>query len=164
MVEWRKILEFPNYSVSDIGHVLNDETDKEMVLHRNQRGIVNVSLSRGCKQYKRSVTVLVAKAFVKTARSLTFDTPINLDGDRSNNRAENLVWRPRWHAVEYYRQFEQPTKMSIRHWVEEVKTGEVYESSWDAAIRNGLLDKDVVEAIAKRTYVRPTFQVFRIRR
>lgn len=161
MIEWRKILEFPNYSVSNTGLVHNDDTGYDLTLHVNQRGIVNVSLSKGKMQYKRSVTVLVAKAFVRTARSRTFDTPINLDGDRTNNNADNIVWRPRWHATDYYRQFSEPQE-SINRSIVDVKTGIVYASSWHAAITNGLLDRDIVLAIDNRTYTRPTFQVFRI--
>lgn len=159
--EWRTILQFPSYSVSSTGLVRNDESEKVMKLHVNQRGIVNVSFNKGGKQYKRSVAVLVATAFVTTARPLTFDTPINLDGDRFNNHVENLVWRPRWHATEYFRQFRIP-RQSINHPIQEVKTEEEFESSWYAAIRYGLLDYDIVQAIANATYARPTFQRFRI--
>lgn len=163
---WREIHEFPGYSVSTTGLVRNDDFGKDhsvrlMTQHVNQRGIVNVSFNRRGRQYKRSVTVLVAKAFVKTARSLAFDTPINLDGDRHNNCVENILWRPRWHATEYFHQFWEPRK-SIELPIQEVKTGEVFHSSWEAALRFGLLDYDIVQAIANATYARPTFQRFRI--
>jgi hypothetical protein len=159
--EWREILEFPNYSVSNTGLVRNEETGREMVRHVNQRGIENVSFNRRGRQYKRSVTVLVANAFIRAARSLSFDTPINLDGDRLNNCADNLLWRPRWHATEYFQQFREP-RLSIEHEIQEYKTGEVFKSSWEAALRFGLLDTDIVQAIANATYARPTFQRFRV--
>jgi hypothetical protein len=164
--EWREILEFPGYSVSNTGLVRNEDFGKDheirmMTQHVNQRGIANVSFNRRGRQYKRSVAVLVAKAFITTARSLAFDTPINLDGDRLNNCVDNLAWRPRWHATEYFQQFRQP-RQSIEHDVQEYKTEEVFESSWEAALRFGLLDFDIVQAIANATYARPTFQRFRI--
>lgn len=159
--EWREILEFPSYSVSTTGSVRNEETGHEMIQHVNQRGIVNVSFNRRGRQYKRSVTVLVAKAFLKTARSLAFDTPINLDGDRHNNCVDNLEWRPRWHATAYFQQFDQP-RQSIEREIQEYKSGEVFRTSWEAALRYGLLDWDIVQAIANSTYARPTFQRFRI--
>jgi hypothetical protein len=144
--------------------VRNDETERLMTLHVNQRGIVNVSFNRKGKQYKRSVAVLVANAFLTTARSLAFDTPINLDGDRRNNRVENLLWRPRWYATEYFRQFNNDPLISrgIDRPVEEFKTGEVFKNSWDAAVTNGLLDFEVVKSIAEKTYAWPTYQRFRI--
>jgi hypothetical protein len=161
--DWREILGFPGYSVSNTGRVFNDEAEREMTLHTNQRGIVNVSLNRNRTQFKRSVAVLVATAFVLTARPRTFDTPIHLDGDRGNNYANNLLWRPRWHAIEYYRQFQYPIP-GIKRPIEERKTREVFETSWDAATKFGLLDSDIVDGIVNSTYVKPTFQVFRMHR
>lgn len=161
--EWREIAEFPNYSVSNTGLVLNNDTGVTMTPHVNQRGIVNVSFNRRGEQYKRSVTVLVATAFVTAARSLAFDTPINLDGDRRNNNASNLLWRPRWYATEYYRQF-KTEQQSIDQPIQEYKTGEVFKSSWEAALVYGLLDLEIVKAIANKTYAWPTFQRFRVLR
>lgn len=164
--EWLKILEFPNYSVSDTGFVRNEDYGKYhdvrmMVPHVNQRGIVNVSFNRRGQQYKRSVAVLVATAFVTTARSLAFDTPINLDGDRFNNNASNLLWRPRWYATEYFRQFQRRFR-GIDKPVQEFKTEEVFDSSWDAAISLGLLDAEIVNSILYKTYTRATFHRFRV--
>lgn len=164
--EWREILEFPSYSVSDTGLVRNDDYGKDheirmMTPHVNQRGIVNVSFNRRGQQYKRSVAVLVATAFVTTARSLAFDTPINLDGDRFNNNAGNLLWRPRWYATEYFRQF-QGRLRGIDKPVQEFKTEEVFETSWHAAISLGLLDSEIVNSVVYKTYTRATFHRFRV--
>lgn len=163
--EWREIIEFPGYWVSNTGIVLNQNTKVHRVMtqHVNQRGIVNVSFNCDGEQYKRSVTVLVATAFLTAARSLTFDTPINLDGNRLNNYACNLLWRPRWHAIRYYNQF-RDRYQGIDRPIQEMKTGEVCRSSWEAALRFGLLDSDIVDAIAYSTYARPTFQRFRLYR
>jgi hypothetical protein len=159
--EWREIIQFPKYSVSNTGLVRNDVTGSELTRHVNQRGIANVSLSRNKTQYKRSLAVLVANAFITTARPLAFDTPINRNGDRLDNRVDNLLWRPRWHAVDYFRQFIDRPR-SIDRPIVETKTGEVFKSSWEAAIHYGLLDTDIVAGIVNSTYVRPTFQVFRL--
>jgi hypothetical protein len=159
--EWRDVIEFPHYSVSSMGLVRNDEADRLMTLFVNQRGIVYVSFNRHGKQYPRSIAVLVASAFVTTARSLSFDTPINLDGDRLNNRADNLLWRPRWYAREYFQQFRINTG-TIHLPVQEVRTGEVFKTSWEAAIYYGLLDREVVRSIANKTYAVPTYQRFRM--
>jgi hypothetical protein len=159
--EWREILEFPSYSVSNTGFVRNEDFGWMMTRHVNQRGIVNVSFNRNGTQYKRSVTVLVATAFVTSARSLAFDTPINLDGDRINNRADNLMWRPRWYALRYFQQFKSDPQ-GIDRPIQEFKTGEVFKTSWDAAIKFGLLDTEIVKSVASRTYAWPTYQRFRI--
>jgi len=158
---WREVREFPNYSVSDAGLVRNEDTGNLMTLHVNQRGIVNVSFNRKGTQHKRSVTVLVATAFIHTARPLAFDTPINLDGDRQNNHASNLLWRPRWYATEYFRQFESRSS-GIDRPVEEIKSRKYFDLSWDAAVSLGLLDSEIVNSIVYRTYTRATFHRFRV--
>lgn len=162
--EWREIIEFPGYLVSDTGNVQNNETGRMMAKLVNQRGIVNVGLMRRGIQYKRSVSVLVADAFVKTARSLEFDTPINLNGNRTDNRAENLIWRPRWFAIRFFQQFGHTALWHINNPIQDVKSEEVFENSWDAVTKYGLLHREIAISISSKTYVWPTYQRFRILR
>ena len=159
--EWREIWEFPGYSVSDAGRVRNDRKGTFMTLSATEQGIVYVSLNRRGDHFKRSVSVLVAEAFVTTARKMSFDTPIHLDGDRENNTAENLLWRPRWYAIEYRRQFRDRPN-GINNPIQEFKTGEIFKNSWQAAISFGLLEREIVRSIVYLTYALPTFQRFRI--
>lgn len=161
MMEWARIDEFPGYSVSDIGEVRNDRTGRYLSLTTNQAGIVQVGLVKGGSQYKRSVAVLVAKAFLDPPMHPRFNTPINLDGDRSNNRADNLMWRPRWFAVKYHKQFDKP-RQGLRQPIREKRTGEIFPTSWEAAIKYGLLDRDILIATLNRTYVIPTYQEFEL--
>lgn len=159
--QWCEILQFPGYLVSNTGQVQNEKTGRMLSSNVNQRGIVNVSLYNRGHEFKRSVAVLVATAFVVTARSASFNTPINLDGDRRNNRADNLLWRPRWYAMEYFKQFHDEPN-SIDEPVQEYKTGEIFKSSWEAALTFGLLDREVVRSIIRRTYAVPTYQMFQL--
>jgi NUMOD4 motif len=159
--EWCQILQFPGYSVSSTGRVQNEKTGRILKKHVNQHGIVNVSLHRRGDEFRRSVSVLVATAFVRTARSKTFDTPINLDGNRLNNRADNLLWRPRWYAREYFGQFNCELN-GIEQPVQEHKTGEVFKCSWEAAVTFGLLDREVVRSVIHMTYALPTYQLFHL--
>jgi len=160
MQEWRAIREFPGYSVSDEGLVRNDDTDRLMARCVNQFDIVHVGLSKLGVQYKRSVPILVANAFIKKPRE-SFTTPINLDGDRWNNRASNILWRPRWFARKYFQQFAfEPA--GIRRPIVEVNTGEEFPNSWAAALKYGLLDLEILDAAVNRTYVWPTYQMFEI--
>lgn len=161
MDEWRSILSFPSYSVSDSGFIMNEDTGRMMKQTSNQRGIVNVGLRKDGIQYKRSVAILVAEAFIITARSLTFDTPINLDGDRFNNKAANLVWRPRWFAIKYLQQFNR-NPMSFNRAIEELKSHEKFETLWEAAITFGLLEMDLFKSLIDETVVWPTYQRFRV--
>lgn len=161
MDEWREIRFFPGYSVSMFGQVRNDDTGRNLTLMINQRGIVNVGLTRSRVQHRRAVSVLVADAFVPRPIRETFDTPINLNGDRFNNTVSNLLWRPRWFAIKYFQQF----KNNVRGFlvpVEETNTGEQFPTSWEAALKYGLLDREILISTIARTYVWPTYQKFKV--
>jgi NUMOD4 motif len=158
--EWKTIPYFPNYSISSHGRVRNDNTDRIMALTVNQYDVVCIGMMREGKQYHRSVPLLVAKAFIPQPFE-AFDTPINLDGDRHNNDVNNLLWRPRWFAIKYNRQFYEPYRFSIPNRIENIKTGEIFENSLDCAKRYGLLEEDLVLSIFNRTYVWPTYDEFR---
>lgn len=160
MERWSVIPDFPDYSVSSLGRVRNDATGRVMALNVNQRGIVIVGMMRGDRQHKRSVPLLVAHAFLPSPPSDAFDTPINLDGDRHNNEAENLAWRPRWFAIKYAQQFHRGDT-GIETPIMEIKTRERFDNSWQAATKYGLLDKEIQVATFNRTYVWPTYQEFR---
>lgn len=159
--EWRPIPSFPGYSVSESGHVRNDETGRYLTLLVNQSGTVNVGLTKKCVQYKRSVALLVANAFLGFPIHDSFDTPIHLDGDRLNNNAWNLTWRPRWFAAKYIQQFTEPSLAAERP-VQEVETGEKFYSHWEAAFAYGLLAIDVLMGARDQTEVWPTKQHFRL--
>lgn len=158
---WRTIPDFPGYSVSNMGRVRNDDTGRLMALSRNQYGILYVGLVQGREQYKRSVAVLVAELFLPTWESDAFDTPIHLNGDRTDCRVENLMWRPRDFAIRYHKQFRND-RVLIKRTIEDEKTGERFRNSKAVAQRFGLLEYDIERAIEMRSPVWPTFQNFRI--
>lgn len=167
MEEWRVVQHFPNYSVSNTGLVRSDiefkngNSGRILSVCQNQHGVAFVGLMHNGIQYKRSVAHLVAHAYLRQARSLKFNTPINLDGDRTNNHVDNLMWRPRYFAREYFQQFRHGV-VRIARPIVEVKTQEVFADSWTAALTFGLLDRDIYEAIDNRTYVWPTYQRFEV--
>lgn len=158
---WKKIRGFPDYSVSNTGFIQSEKSGKILSQSENQFGVLYVGMMKNGKQWHRSVPLLVARAFIPNNRA-AFDTPINLDGDRFNNSVENLSWRPRWFAIRYNQQFKHPYEYSINEPIEDIKTKEVTESSFECARRYGLLEEDVVLSIINRTYVWPTYQEFRI--
>lgn len=157
---WKPIPGF-DYSVSNRGRIRSEKTDRILSVNRNQYGVPQVGMMKNGVQYHRSVPLLVVKAFVKQP-SDAFDTPINLDGDRDNNRVENLMWRPRWFAVKYNRQFREPYEYPIKVRLMDIKTGEISENSFDCATRYGLLEEEIVLSILNNTYTWPTFQEFRV--
>lgn len=160
-MSWEPIPDFPGYSVSREGQIMNEDTGRIMALTRNQHGILQVGLMRNGVQCKRGVALLVARAFLPPPVPETFDTVINLDGDRSNCHELNLMWRPRWFAVKYHRQFFNGQR-GFDQPIQDIHTGVRYKNSWEAAIRHGLLDREILIATLNRTYVWPTYQEFRV--
>lgn len=161
MDHWRKIYAFPGYSVSYTGDVRNDLTGYWLQYSINQAGVVYVGITKGRTQYNRSVARLVADAFLPLPMYESFDTPINLDGNRLNNFVNNLIWRPRWFAVKYNRQFFNTGLASVLK-LRELATGEIFNSSLAAAVRFGLLAQDLAIAALNQDEVWPTGQRFAI--
>lgn len=160
-MDWEIIPEFPDYSVSAFGKVRNEITGRVLAMTQNQHGILHVGLMRDGRQHKRAVALLVARMFLPAPEPDTFDTPINLDGDRGHCVVDNLMWRPRWFAVRYHKQFFSNQRGFVKPIVE-IHTGERFKTSWDAATKYGLLDREIMTATINRTYVWPTYQQFRL--
>lgn len=158
---WSVIEGFENYSVSNFGRVRSNWSERILVAYPNQSGLVQVGLMLNGKQYHRSVPLLVAKAFIPQP-SGPFDTPINLDGDRSNNHVDNLAWRPRWFAIKFNKQFRESYENHIPEPIEDLKTGEVTEDSLECAKRYGLLENEIVMGILNNITVWPTYQKFKV--
>lgn len=156
---WVRIEEFPSYNISDQGRVLRWTTGNVVKQSYTRDGHVKIGLVQDGVQYQRSLAPLVAVAFVE-GQTATFNTPIHLDGNQANNRAENLVWRPRWFAWKYARQFYEIDISDVRHPVIELNSETVYDNVVDAAIINGLLFKDVLLSIMKQISTFPTMQKF----
>lgn len=156
---WEEIPDFPDYAVSDMGNIANIKTGMPRRTSINQQGIVKISLYQGRELFTRSVAPLVAEAFVE-GETTFFNTPIHLDGDRENCKAVNLMWRPRWFAVQYHRQFEVDTFHKMDVTIEEVHSGRVYYSVKDACTDLGLLYNDVYRSYLNERPVPMTRQEF----
>lgn len=163
MDDWVPIPGFHHkYSVSRLGDVRNDRRGSMLRPTMNQGGIVYIGLKQKDRQIKRALARLVADAFLPDPPTDFFDTPIHLDGDPWNNRWDNLAWRPRWFAVKYKKQFNKAYQNRIWGFFEDVETGQGYSDSYEIAIRNGLLENEVVLGILNKTPVWPTYQEFRV--
>lgn len=164
MEQWREIEEFDHYLVSDQGNVASTEDHNAMLKQTlNQQGIPSVGLrSTGDhKTYRRAVARLVANAFLPPPHEDHFDTPINLNGDRLDNRAVNLEWRPRWYAIKYHKQFEQEGFHKANMRIKELTSGRIFESPAEAAVEFGLCYTDVILSAVNETYAILTFHNFR---
>lgn len=159
MEEWVVIPDFPRYSVSSLGLIRNDKTTRILKPVLNQYDVALVGLMRNGRQFKRSVALLVANAFIPKPNPM-FDTPINLNGHRIDNRVVNLMWRPRWYAVLYNQQFREPYDQPITKSIRDTESGAIYANSFAVATHLGLLEKDVVLSILNNTIVWITYQRF----
>ena len=168
MDEWREVPGFPGYSVSSEGAIRNDTRDSILARVINQQGISYVGLVRDGIQHKRALPLIVAKAFLDPPPNPFFNTPIHLDGNKINTAASNLMWRPKWFAMKYHRQFEYRSQGSIVA-VEEVSTREMFTDIWFAVMAFGLIWLEVYTAAWNFTHqgsswaeVWPTGQQFRL--
>ena len=161
MEDWESITGFQGYSVSNLGKVRNDHTGRVLTVLRNSEGSCYVGMVKGRKQYRRSLPQLVGQAFVpKLNGRESFDKLIHRDNDRTNNRADNLLWRPHWFMVKYLLQAKRgPVGSDFP--VIEIKEHEIYPSTWDASLAFGLIESDLISSILNRTFTWPTFQEFR---
>jgi hypothetical protein len=158
---WHELEDFPDYAVSNFGEIHNIKTGMPRRTSINQQGIVKISMYQGRELITRSVAPLVAEAFCDGETSL-FNTPIHLDGDRENCRADNLMWRPRWFAVQYHRQFHSADFHRMDVHIVELNSGKEYYSVKDACMDLGLYYQDVYNSYVNERMIPLTRQEFRL--
>lgn len=162
---WQPIQDFPGYSINPLGQVRRDSSGRILAPRFNQYGVPYVGLMRGWEQCSRSLPRLVAQTFSPQTNDI-FDTPIQLDGDRANCRIDNLMWRPRWYAVLYNRQFDgdrysHPIEVPLRVASDE-EPNVTFPNSLTAACAFGLLEREVVLSVLNRIPAWPTYQYFEL--
>lgn len=149
---------FSDYYVNEQGIIVNSITGREMVLSPTEHGDLTVGLMRNGVQYRRSVKGIVARTFVEGETEL-FDTPILLDGNKENLNVNNIVWRPRWFAHLYSRQFSEP----YPDWYYDgpIICGNMkYDNILEASTYHGILCKDIFTSLGRKDPVFPTGQIF----
>lgn len=156
---WRTIEGFPDYAVSNYGRVMNIKRQTNMTASPNQKGTLTVGLSRRGYQHRKSVKHLVAETFVD-GQTNTFNTVIQLDGDRSNFHASNLAWRPRWFAFKYMAQLEDVPDWAYTGPISDRVNGYTFESIVDAATATGVLMEDIKSSLRNGKAVFPTDGIF----
>lgn len=155
MENWNTIPGFPRYDVSSLGRIRNNDTGRDMRLTVNQRGITYVGLMRDGVQYKRSVALLVANAFLDIPIHESHDSVIHLDGDRQNCTAHNLMWRPHHFTINYQRQFREPQPAYIGP-LFCPETEEIFPDTRHMAVKYGLLERDILAALVNEWMIWPT--------
>lgn len=139
---WAIIHDFPKYIVSNYGEVSRSDGVRHMAINQTANGLLYVGLSKDGRQYIRAVAPLVAEAFVD-GKTYLFDTPLHLDGQVQNNRADNLAWRPRWFVLKYMRQFNMMPQWVYSGPLINTDTEEIYDDILAAATTKGWLFDDI---------------------
>ena len=88
-MRWKQINNFPMYSVSDTGKVMNTKTGRTLSLIDNH-GYCMVHLYKNGMRYNKLVHRLVAEAFIPNSSNKPFIN--HIDGIRNNNLVGNLEW------------------------------------------------------------------------
>ena len=86
----RIIENYPNYTISDKGEIVNTNTNKELKGYIRKDGYVIISLSKGGKKYKCYLHRLGAETFIPNPDNLP---QVNhKDENKTNNCVSNLEW------------------------------------------------------------------------
>jgi hypothetical protein len=88
--EWKTIINYPNYSISNLGVVRNDTTKKIKKNHLDFRGYLSTSLCKDGKSKAFKHHRLLAQHFIPNLNNHPEIDHIN--GIRTDNRLENLRW------------------------------------------------------------------------
>ena len=161
--QWSELVEFPNYLISDLGRIYNRRRDQYMRTSLTRENHVKITLAdeHGVR-HTRSVSRLVAEAFIEPPTTAC-DQVVILDGDYTNVRAQNLVWRPRWFAWKYSVQLKeyQPKHYKTLH-VRNITEGIEYGCIIDAGIAEGLLFSEIWRSTYSGDAIFPHWSVFEI--
>jgi len=92
MEEWRVIKEFPNYSVSNLGNIINNKTNKTL-RKIIKGGYYTISLLNNTSRKNMKVHRLVAQTFIENPEN---KPEVNhKDKNKLNNNINNLEWNTR---------------------------------------------------------------------
>ena len=87
---WKQIDEFPNYSISNLGNVYSNISQKILKPTIDSNGYCIVGLFINGQQKKKKVHQLVARAFIENP--FEYQQVNHKDENKQNNRVDNLEW------------------------------------------------------------------------
>ena len=163
--EWRDIAGYEGlYQVSNFGRVLHKTShriysngtrtelpERFLTLTKNSGGYMQVTLWRNGKRISAKVHSLVANAFIKNPENKPYVNHIN--GDKTDNRAENLEWTtPSENTLHRYRVLGKTKCGPSGKKVKCINTGEVFNSLSDASRATGIPVGNISSVCTKKAY------------
>lgn len=106
--EWRDIEGYEDYQVSNFGQVKSfkqGRTGKILTLTKNYMNEnlgLGVSLRKDKKSEWHRVSYLVLSTFVGKPKDDKFYVPLHIDGNKRNNRLDNLMWADELNDIPVY--------------------------------------------------------------
>ena len=145
MERWLPCKGLPNYEISDEARVRNVKTGRVMKTNMNKKGYETVTLREGGSSHTRKVASLVADAFIDSEHDgldLTYR-----DGDRSNNRPDNLEYCTRKEVAR--RAFESGSRNADHRSrrVRDITTGEIYKSIAECSRVTGINSSSISRSV-----------------
>lgn len=113
MIEWKIIEDYPNYSVSNTGIIINTKKNKIMSIYI-RKGYCHVKLSTHNKAAQKKVHRLVAEAFIPNPNN--YDCINHKDENPLNNNVENLEWCNHSYNNTYGTRIERQSKSLTENW------------------------------------------------
>jgi mannose-6-phosphate isomerase-like protein (cupin superfamily) len=156
--EWRNVKGFPHYEVSNFGNVRRIGNIENLVPKKAKGNAWFVKLSHGGVNTSKTLKTLVAEAFVEKPVNYIgdlFDTPIQLVLNTDEVRADKIQWRPRWFAIKYRRELNDPPYYYDVP-VMNIDTGNQHASILTAALHDGVLMSDIHRSATEGRKVFPT--------
>lgn len=90
MENWKGIMDFPDYEVSDLGRIRVKETGVIVKQHENNYGYNTVVLYANGEGRNKGVHRIVASAFIRLPSE--GEQVNHKDGNKTNNSLKNLEW------------------------------------------------------------------------
>jgi len=88
--EFRLIIDFDNYEVSNFGNVRNIKTNRLLKPEKIKDGYIRFNLHKDSKVTHKQVHRLVAQAFLENIENKP--SVYHIDNNKLNNNVENLRW------------------------------------------------------------------------
>lgn len=148
---WMTCGDTESYELSSEGRIRNTKTGRILKTHFDEKGREVVCISVNEKQYTKRISRLVAEAFYEgDLREVEELEVYHRDGDKQNNRLENLAWGTRSEVVRNTYKRKKRISSNSRH-IMIVETGEIFDSIGECSRVTGLSRYAISRCLNRRS-------------